>query len=152
MAFKDWLKEYRESQGSNGTSSEGSSKTTSKTSGKSTSGSSGSGNSNSFSDWLSEYREKRATESAEGWAESSINLLNDTQERASKWFDGSTHEALSNKYTSLLAQADNWRKQYTGNDEALSYIDSVVDALSKAKSYTWDRYQMNDFQRSCCTT
>ncbi len=141
MAFKDWLKEYRESQDSNGTSSEGSSTTTSTTSEKSTSSSNGSGNSGSFSDWLSEYREKRATSSVEGWVESSLNILNDAQNRVSKWFDSSAHESMSSKYSSLLAQADNWRKQYTGNDEVISYINSVVDALSKAKSYTWDRYQ-----------
>lgn len=141
MAFKDWLKEYRESQSAKGTNSVESSETTFKTSEKSTSGSSVGGNSGAFRSWLAEYREKQSTGSVEGWAEASINLLNDTKERTAKWFDSAEQESLSSRYTSLLAQADGWRKQHTGNNEALAYIDSVADALSKAKGYTWDRYQ-----------
>lgn len=141
MAFKDWLKEYRESQSAKGTNSVESSETTFKTSKKSTSGSSVGGNSGAFRSWLAEYREKQSTGSVEGWAEASINLLNDTKERTAKWFDSAEQESLSSRYTSLLAQADGWRKQHTGNNEALAYIDSVADALSKAKGYTWDRYQ-----------
>ena len=34
-----------------------------------------------------------------------------------------------------IAYADNWRKQYAGNDEAISYIDSIVSALSDSKSH-----------------
>ena len=135
MAFKDWLKEYRESQGQQST-------TSTKNTQESTSGSTGSGDSgSSFRDSLTAYREAKATESVTGWAELSINLINDFQSRSSNWFDEEEYNSHYDRFNGLLAQADGWRKQYAGNKEATSYIDSVVDALSKAKSYSYDYHK-----------
>ena len=135
MAFKDWLKEYRETQGQQST-------TSTKTNNESTSGSAGSGYSeSSFRDSLDSYREAMATESVTGWAEQSINLINDLQGKSSNWFGVDEYNARDAKLTSLLSKADNWRKQYAGNKDAISYINSVVDALSKAKSYSYDYHK-----------
>ena len=140
MAYRDWLKEYRESQGSQTTPSKKSSedsKTPSGTSKKSTSGSAGSGGS-SFRDTLNAYRDEQAGKSMQGWAETSINIIKDARNRSSDWFDDDEYNYQSDRFTRLLAQADSWRKQYTGNSDAISYIDSVVDALSQAKNSTYD--------------
>ena len=138
MAFKDWLKEYRESTSTKPSATTSSSGTTK----QSTSGSSGSGGSgSSFRDTLKEYREKQATISLQGWSDSGINLIKEIQDNSSNWYDDNQYKAWEERFTSLLAQADNWRKQYAGNQEAVSYVDSVVDALSKAKSYSFNARQ-----------
>ena len=144
MAFKDWLKEYRETQGTTTASSKKPSTATSSTSNakKSTSGSTGSGGSGfSFSDSLKEYREKQATISLQGWSDSGINLIKELQDNSSNWYDDSQYKAWEERFTSLLGQADNWRKQYAGNQEAISYIDSLVESLSQAKSYSYNNYK-----------
>ena len=136
MAFKDWLKEYRETQGSQPTTSKASTSGTSK---QSTSGSAGSGSSgSSFRDTLKEYREAQAGSSLQGWAETSFNLIKDIQSRSSNWYDENAYKSSVDSFTSLLSQADNWRKQYGGNSDAVSYIDSVVKALSDAKTYSYN--------------
>lgn len=133
MAFRDTLKKYRESQGTQTTQT-----TTSPAQQKSTPGASGSGSSSSkFSDWLKEYREVAPTISLEKWAESSVNLIDDVRNNSDRWYDDNEYQSRSNRFTSLLGNADKWRKQYAGNSEAISYIDSVVSALSEAKSYTY---------------
>ena len=134
MAFRDALKRYREAQSSNATSSTVST-TPSETSKPSTTGLTGSGG--SFRDALKKYREYQETSSLEGWAEASKNLITDTQSLAFRWSDGAEYEAQSRRYTSLLANADNWRKKYAGNKDAISYIDSVVAALEDAKRYSF---------------
>ena len=146
MAFKDWLKEYRETQGTQSASSTKHSTATSSTSTgntkQTTSGSTGSGSSGfSFRDSLKEYREKQATISLQGWSDSGINLIKELQDNSSNWYDDNQYKAWEERFTSLLGQADNWRKQYAGNQEAVSYVDSVVDALSKAKSYSFNTRQ-----------
>ena len=145
MAFRDWLKEYRGSQGSQSATTTKPSAATTSSSGttqKSTSGSSGSGSSgSSFRDTLKEYREKQATISLQGWADTSINLINDTRNNANRWHDDDEYQSRSDRFTSLLGQADQWRKQYAGNKEAISYINSVVDALSEAKTYSFNSRQ-----------
>ena len=106
---------------------------------------------NSFSDWSNR---KQATTSLEGWGRSARSLLEDTQNyfktwRSSKDEDGA-YSSMEDRRSSLLAQADGWRKQYTGNDKAVSYIDSVVSALSDvgstAKSYFdfYDQFESGD--------
>ena len=130
MAYRDWLKEYRESQGSNSTP-----KTTQATaSQKPTSGSSGSvGSGSSFSDYLREYREKNSTDSLQGWATYSKMLLDDIQKSSGKWQDRTAYQTHYNNVSKMLALADGWRKQYSGNTEAISYIDSVVHSLTQGK-------------------
>ena len=142
MAFKDWLKEYRETQGSQTTSSTKPSTATSTTPKQTTSGSTGSGSSGfSFRDSLKEYRENQATISLQGWSDSGINLIKELQDNSSNWYDDSQYKAWEERFTKLLGQADSWRKQYAGNQEAISYIDSVVEELSKAKSLSYNNYQ-----------
>ena len=141
MAFKDWLKEYRETQGSQPTTSKTSSAESSSSGNtkKSTSGSTGSGSSgSSFRDTLKEYREAQAGKSLKGWAETSLNLIKDVQNYSSNWYDDDEQKHRSDRFTSLLAQADNWRKQYSSSSDAVSYINSVVDALSEAKTYSYN--------------
>ena len=137
MAFRDDLKKYRESQSKKTTTS-----TTTKTTQASTSGSSGSGSSgSSFRDWLKEYREVAPTISLQGWAETSSNLINDVRLKSSDWYDDTEYQARSDRFTKLLSLADSWRKQYEGNQEAVSYINSVVGALSEAKTYSFNNRQ-----------
>ena len=142
MAFKDWLKEYRESQDSKSKDSKATSTTPSDKNEKSTSGSSGSGGSGfSFRDSLQQYRESQATISLDAWGNTSSNLLKEIQERSRNWYDDDTYQSQFDRISKLLSQADNWRKQYGGNSEAVSYIDSVVNALSQAKSYAFSARQ-----------
>ena len=129
MAFRDALKKYRESQGTQTSTP----KTTQPTSG--TSGSGG------FRDSLNRYRESQATISLKGWAEGSINIIDDIQKNSGNWHDESEYNSRYERINSLLAKADDWRKQYAGNEQAISYIDSVVDALNTAKSYSFGNRQ-----------
>ncbi len=133
MAFRDDLKKYRESQGKQTTTS-----TTPKTTQTSTPGSSGGGGTGSFRDWLKEYREVAPTISLDGWAESSANLINDVRLNSGSWYDNNEYQSRYDRFTSLLGQADSWRKKYAGNKEAVSYIDSVVSALSDAQTYSFN--------------
>ena len=132
MAFRDDLKKYRESQGKQTTAPTISTSTAQNP----TSGSTGSGGTGSFRDWLKKYREVAPTISLERWAETSANLINDVRINSDRWYDDNEYQSRSDRFTSLLSQADNWRKQYADNSDAISYIDSVVSALDEAKNYT----------------
>lgn len=135
MAFRDSLKKYREAQGSQTTSLSGTTK-------QSTSDTSGSERTDSsFSDTLKRYREFQSTSSLQGWGDISINLINDINNRSQNWYDQNEYTSQYNRISSQLSMADTWRKEYAGNDEAISYIDSVVDNLTKAKSYSYSTYQ-----------
>ena len=91
----------------------------------------------------SEWREKKAATSLQGWGQSAWSLLSATQQHfsAGGLIDDEAYHSLADRKSTLLAQADSWRKQYAGNTEAISYIDSVVDALDDAsrKAVTYDR-------------
>lgn len=78
-------------------------------------------------------RKKKAESSADGWAKSAVSLLNEMQTQIQSWSYKNVHADYSSKISSLLLQADTWRKQYAGNEQATSYIDSVVSALSDAQ-------------------
>ena len=92
----------------------------------------------------SEWKAKKATKSVDGWAQSATSLLKETQDYFSTWrTKDAAYDSLYNRRYDLLAQADNWRKQYAGNDEAVAYINSIVSALSdagKAASDYFDFY------------
>ena len=103
-----------------------------------------------FTDWSNQ---KQATSSLEGWGRSASSLLEETRNYFQTWRkrdEDSGYNALENRRSSLLAQADGWRKQYAGNEEAVSYINSVVEALSgvsgTAKSYFdfYDQFESGD--------
>ena len=88
---------------------------------------------------VAEWREQRAKKSVQGWAEAAKALLSDTQRYSSKWHskDDEAYTSIYDRTSTLLAQADSWRKQYAGNQEAIDSINSIVKALSDARTYSW---------------
>ena len=85
---------------------------------------------------VAEWREQRAKKSVQGWAEAAKALLSDTQRYSSKWHskDDEAYTSIYDRTSTLLAQADSWRKQYAGNQEAIDSINSIVKALSDART------------------
>lgn len=97
----------------------------------------------------SEWKAKKAGTSFEYWAKASIGLLNEMQDKSKNWSYKDEHSSYDSKISNLLSQADNWRNQYAGNEEAVSYINSVVSALSDTKRnsfYVADHYSKFDTQ------
>ena len=133
MSYSEWLKKKREEESSQkGASSTASPAPSSGTSPTVTSGQSGSNNSaSSYSEWL----KKRHEGTVQGWISSATALLKDTNQYHSSWHgkDDEGYTSLYNKTSDILAQADYWRKQYAGNDEAIKTIDSFVEALSDSR-------------------
>ena len=88
---------------------------------------------------VAEWREQRAKKSVQGWAEAAKALLSDTQRYSSKWHskDDEAYTSIYDRTSTLLAQADSWRKQYAGNKEAIDSINSIVKALSDARTNSW---------------
>ena len=130
MSFSEWTKAQKKKEQEGTASLPGKSSTTSDNP-------SSSGKKKTFTEWTNEQKSKNATVSLSGWAESSKNLLDDVQKHYSSWRgkDDERYSELQDRASTLLAQADSWRKQYADNSEAISHINSVVEALSKAKSY-----------------
>ena len=79
---------------------------------------------------------KKANSSADGWARSSENLVKEVNQYYSKYRedDEEQYTAFQDRISDLLSVADTWRKQFAGDAEVTSYINSVVSVLSKAKS------------------
>ena len=98
-----------------------------------TQSSTSSNSSTTGSTFLERARNKKTTESLGGWAKSSIRLLNEMHDKSKSWSYKDEHGSYSSKISDLLSQADKWRKQYSGNDEAISYINSIVSSLSDTK-------------------
>ena len=90
----------------------------------------------------SEWYAKKASTSADWWAKAGISLTSEIQNKSKNWSYKDEHGTYSDRISDLLAQADNWRKQYSGNAKAISYIDAVVDSLTKAKSYSFNYYNL----------
>lgn len=80
-----------------------------------------------------EWKGNKNSSSLEDWAKSSVSLLNEMQTKSSAWSYKDEHRGYSDQISGLLSQASNWRNQYAGNEEAISYINSVVKALSDTK-------------------
>lgn len=90
----------------------------------------------SFSDWSNKKKESTASTSVQDWVQSSQNLLEEVQRHYSSWQnDDSQYTRFQDRASTLLAFADGWRKQYSGNDEAIKSINSVVSSLSSMKQY-----------------
>ena len=109
----------------------------------------------------SEWKAKKSGTSFDYWAKSSVSLLNEIQEKAKSWSYKDEHSSYSSRISTLLSQADNWRNQYAGNEETISYIDTVVSALSDTKrnsfyeadNYSqWETQEDYDFWESRNTT
>ena len=138
MDFREKLKKYREKQ--NSATPKTSTSTTPTSSSKTEADESSTGS--TFRDKLNAYRDKESTNSFEGWAKSSISLIENIYNRNQQWFDKTEYESQSNRASDLLAKADSWRKQYANNKEAVDYINSVVKALSQAKSNSYGAYKI----------
>ena len=74
---------------------------------------------------------------AKEWSDAGNSLLSEIQESFSKWRKTNDDEQnrLQAKINSYISQAERWRSHYADDDEVVSYIDSMVSALSKASSY-----------------
>lgn len=86
----------------------------------------------------SEWKTKKSSTSFDYWAKASTSLLNEIYSNANSWSYKEKHSDYSTRISELLGQADNWRKQYAGNQEAVSYINSVVAALGDTKKQASD--------------
>ena len=75
--------------------------------------------------------------SAQSWIDSSNTFLKDAQQYLGSWRtrndEDEDYTSLMNRSSSLIAEAYNWRNQYAGDDEAISYIDEVLSALSDTR-------------------
>lgn len=149
MSYAEWIKKKREGESSTGTPSTSSSQTVSGTSNNGQAVS-------SYGDWV---RKKKESSTVQGWAESAKALLNETQKYFSTWrkYDDTDEEyaVIRNRRSNLLAQADTWRKQYAGNEDAIAHIDSVVSALAKSSDFAmkgFDHYSQwatnDDYQKA----
>ena len=136
MSFRDALKKYRDAQGYQSPPSNTSGEEEQKTNAKPTASTG-----TSFRDKLKRYREEAPAKSLDAWVQSSYALLTDIQENATKWHDESVYKSRYDQSQNLLGLADSWRKQYSGNEEAISYINSVVEALSHAQSVAFSSHQ-----------
>ena len=136
MAFRDALKKYREAQGYQAPTSNTSEEEEKKTGVKPTVSTE-----TSFSDKLKRYREEAPAKSLDAWGHSAYALLEDVQNNTSKWHDETAYKSRYDQSQKLLALADSWRKQYSGNTEAISYIDSVVEAVTSAQSVAFSGHQ-----------
>ena len=137
MSFTEWSNAKKKKK------EESSSQSSAVTSTPSASGTSGSGGSKgSFTEWSNAKRQKRSTESAQGWATEAKSLLEENQRYFNSWRskDDEEYKSIRERNSALLAQADSWRKQYAGNEEAISYIDEVVSALSNARKISTDYF------------
>ena len=78
-----------------------------------------------------------ASGSAQSWIDSSKSYLNDAEKYLSSWRkrddNDQEYASLMKRNSSLIAEAYNWRNQYAGDDEAVSYIDEVISALSNSR-------------------
>ena len=130
MTFSEWVDKKKKNQeytATTTTSAPDTSKDEATDTGKGSGGKFGS--SMSFSDYV---EKNKGSISLNGWLTASADLLTKVQDGVGKWGD---HSSRYTQTQNLLVQADNWRKQYGGNELAISYIDSMVDALSAASSY-----------------
>ena len=132
MSFSEWSDNKKKKK------TEGSSQVTIPvTSSEPTSSSTGSGSSrSSFSDWSNN---KKASKSAQDWVQSANDFISEVQQFYSNWNnDQEQYSRFQDRASNLLALADGWRKQYTGNNEAISNIDSVVSAITDIKNNVTD--------------
>ena len=135
MSFSEWSDKKKKKK-----TEESSQVTIPEVSSKPTSSSTGSGSSpSSFSDWSNN---KKASKSAQDWVQSANDFISEVQRFYSNWNnDNDQYTRFQDRASNLLALADGWRKQYTGNNEAISHIDSVVSALTDIK------YSVTDYNK-----
>ncbi len=99
---------------------------------------------------ISIYRKDQDT--AQNWYQKSADVVNEVYQYYSDWKpqNEQKYQYFQNTTSSLLSEADKWRSQFAGNDEALSAIDEVVSALETTsenlpKSYDyWSRWDSEE--------
>ena len=136
MSYSEWLKRKKDGTSAPSEPEVPSNKPAANTPGTGSNGSSG--EKPSYSEWLSARREKEATESVNGWINQSINTLKSINSYYSSWRGGDDpqYEAYQQRLSMYLSMADNWRKMYSGNEDAIATINEVVSSLSGAKYNT----------------
>ena len=136
LSYSEWLNQKKEGASAPSISDAPANKPATNTQITGSNGSSG--EKPSYSEWLSARREKEATESVDGWINQSINTLNSINNYYSSWRGGDDPQygAYQQQLSKYLSQADNWRKMYSGNEDAIAAINEVVSYLSGAKYNT----------------
>ncbi len=132
MSYAEWIKKKRGVEPRSTPSSEATPKAASTTLGASKSIS-------SYADWI---RDKKGSTSLSAWVNAANDFVVNVKGNAYKWHDKSAYQPRYEQSQKLLGQADRWRKQYSGNDEAIAYINSVVDAVSSAQGAAFSSHQL----------
>ncbi len=165
MAYRDWVKQFEEDQKNRSEKQKSSSTAASQGSRQSTPGSSGGGDPlQRLPDYLnkyqaalnptalnmypevqnpnlSKYQEMLKPVTIVDWDASSRKIMQDVLDSRKNWFDDDTYQRQYDRISQLLAQASDWRKKYNGNAEVISYVDSIVAALSEAKGLAFSARQ-----------
>ena len=139
ISFEEWV---RSGQTNTQTNTQTSVKEKAKNTKATTSGNSkNSSKATSFEEWVRNEKSGANTtswDSIQTWGEDANNFLEETRAYFGSWHGGTEAEDAYRSYqdraSKILAVADDWRKQYAGNSEVISYIDSVVSAISDSKS------------------
>lgn len=144
MSYTEWLQQKKEGAAAPSQPAAPSNTSDSGSANIYVSGSSSSSNSSSkpsYSDWLNERRNREATESIEGWINQTNQTLTGINSYLSTWRSANDpqYEVYLRQLSNQLAQANNWRNQYAGNEEAISVINEAVQYLSDARQFLGQR-------------
>ena len=133
LSYTEWLEQKKET-GTTATKTAAPSSTSANTGVSGSSYNSGTTSKLSYSDWLSERKKKESSESINGWLNQTSQTLNNVNSYLGTWRSENDpqYEVYREQISGQLAQADIWRKQYAGNEEALAIINKSVKYLSDA--------------------
>ena len=140
ISFSEWTKQKKEEENRKKAASSGITSNTSASEKSSASPSTSTVRNEttklSFSEWS---KRKRTGTTAEEWANRSSSVLTKVQNYYSDWRNDSKemYDSYTSELNELLATANKWRDEYADDEDALAYIDSVVDALAQGKSYAY---------------
>ena len=105
-------------------------------------------------DWRSIYEQKKKAKETDvkSWSSAVNALISDYNTGSSMWAkDGEGFNSYLSERERLLTYADNFKKQYSGNQEALKYIDEVVSVLDSTPTKlikTWDDLWRDKYEGS----
>lgn len=92
----------------------------------------------SFTEWSDNKMISAGETDINLWLRASRKLLNDYNRQAATWHDSDSYDTYHEQISKLMASASNYREQYAGNEEAIAYINDVVNALGKASNGMYD--------------
>lgn len=92
----------------------------------------------SYSEWSDNKMISAGETDINSWLRASRKLLNDYNRQAASWHDSDSYDTYHEQISKLMASASNYREQYAGNEEAIAYINDVVNALGKASNGVYD--------------